>query len=211
MPSQDLKVPEPWHGRAQFQGRFIHKFLLLLPSFYHTNISPHPNFSLKPPYPTNFKPLYLPKNLTDSQKNFTQSTPNIIPIITLQSQTNFIHPNQKPPKFVTFITLTQKPQIHLHNPTHKSYLNLNPITKPTFPTQNLSKPHPSPNLKQSQQGQWHPKGKERKFQAQVMEEVASKQPQRITASHLALRNNRVCINIFSLNLCIIVGTQIIMI
>jgi len=49
------------------------------------------------------------------------------------------------------------------------------------------------------------------LQAQVIEEVGSKQHQGTTTSHLALRNNGVGINLFSLNLCIVVGTLIIMI
>jgi len=42
----------------------------------------------------------------------------------------------------------------------------------------------------------------------VLEEARSKLPQRITASHLALWNNGVGINLSFLNLCILVGTRI---
>jgi len=65
-------------------------------------------------------------------------------------------------------------------------------------------------IQKSQQGQWHPKGPERRLQAQVLEETRSKPPQRITTSHLALRNNGVGINLFSLKNFILVGTQITM-
>jgi len=62
----------------------------------------------------------------------------------------------------------------------------------------LPKHHLPQKPKPSQQGQWHPGGKERNLLAPMMVQVESKQHQETTTSNLTLQNNGVGINIFSL-------------
>jgi len=107
-------------------GLHFTKIFHLLPSFYHTNISPHPNFSLKPPYPTTFKPSYIPQNSTNSAKFFTKTLPNIIPNITHHSKTTFIHPNLDSPKFEFPKNLTKKPKNVHQSPQPNSKTLLKP-------------------------------------------------------------------------------------
>jgi len=78
-----------WHGRARLPGQYNYKknssssFIVI-----HKHLS-------------SFEPSYIHKNFTKTHNFFTQSTPNIIPTKTLQSNTTSIHPNPKTHKFIT--------------------------------------------------------------------------------------------------------------
>ena len=85
----NLQNPERWHDPCQH----CHPQKKIQYNYKKKNSSS--SFIVIHKHLSSFKPSYIHKNFTKTHNFFTQSTPNIIPTITLQSNTTSIHSNPK--------------------------------------------------------------------------------------------------------------------
>jgi hypothetical protein len=126
------------HGRARHLCVYSHDFSSSSSFKPHKNL-PHPLLSLNLHFSSTFNLTYLHQNSTNPLQSFTQTIPNPISNINIQTKPNFIHSIQNTQFSYSFIIPHKNHQFftQTQQTTQKLHFHHIPNIKPSLPTQNL--------------------------------------------------------------------------